>query len=47
MGLKKAIGWTMLSNIISAACQWSYIVVLTKFSTAVNVGYYAFALAIV
>ncbi len=37
----------MLSNIISAACQWSYIVVLAKFSTAENVGYYAFAQAIV
>lgn len=47
MGLKKAIGWTMLGNIIAAACQWTYIVVLAKFSTPENVGYYAFAQAIV
>lgn len=47
MGLKKSIAWTMLGNIISAACQWGYVVVLAKFSTPENVGYYAFAQAIV
>lgn len=47
MKLKIAIGWTMLGNITAAGCQWGYILVLAKFSTAENVGYYAFAQSIV
>ena len=47
MRLRKAIAWTMLGNIVVAASQWGNVVVLAKFSTNTNIGYYAFAQAIV
>lgn len=46
LSLKHNFSWTLLGNVIYAACQWGQIIVLTKLVSPAMVGKFTFAFAI-
>lgn len=47
LSLRRNFSWTVISNIIYAACQWGVIVVLAKLGNPTMIGQFTFALAII
>jgi O-antigen/teichoic acid export membrane protein len=44
--LRRNLSWTLLGNVVYAACQWAIIVVLAKLGTPAMVGQFVLAMAI-
>ncbi len=46
LSLRKNFSWTFVGSVISTGCQWLMLILITKFLTVEEVGYYSLALAI-